>query len=299
MECEICQQWYHIKCQNITKAEYNYIQGGTKKKSLSKMHWYCLTCDRVAVNFMKNMTTFHAKQEKIEERVVKLEEKINKKADTEEIKQLKEDLKEIRDGHRKTAEEQEKKIWEIATNKPEGGTSWADIVSKDEVSKNVEDTIEKRLKEKEDEEKARRDRMKNIIIYGISEPKSMTPIKRWTEDIKEIQRIFEEYCKIGFGEEHVGKVIRLGKFDETKKRPILLSIKTEEKKKELFQNLHKLRRAKDNISVTHDLTRKQREELQELIKEARKKEETDQSGNYMYRVRGPPWGWFIKKINKA
>ena len=94
-------------------------------------------------------------------------------------------------------------------------------------------------------------------------------------------------------------MIHLGKFDETRKRPILVSIKIEDKKRELFQNLHKLRSVADNISATHDLTKKQREELQELIKEARKKEESDQLGNYMYRVRGPPWGWFIKKINKV
>ena len=77
-----------------------------------------------------------------------------------------------------------------------------------------------------------------------------------------------------------------------------LGIKTEERKREIFQNLHKLRNAPENISVAHDLTKKQREELQELIKDARKKEENDQSGNFMYRVRGLPWGWFIKKISK-
>ena len=167
------------------------------------------------------------------------------------------------------------------------------------MSKNVKDTIEKRLKEKEDEEKARRDRMKNIIVYGIKEAKGSNQLDRQTEDIYQLQKIFQEYCEVNLGEEHVGKVIHLGKFDETKKRPILVSIKIEDKKRELFQNLHKLQRAADNISVTHDLTKKQREELQELIKEARKKEESDQSGNYMYQVRGPPWGWFIKKINKV
>ena len=89
------------------------------------------------------------------------------------------------------------------------------------------------------------------------------------------------------------------KFDEKKNRPILVSIKTEEKKKKIFQNLHKLWRTAENISVAHDLTNKQREELQELIKEAKKKEECDQSENYTYQVRGPPWGWLIKKINKT
>ena len=65
--------------------------------------------------------------------------------------------------------------------------------------------------------------------------------------------------------------MHLGKYDQTKKRSILIAIKTEDKKMEIFQNLHKLRRLPTNISVTHNLTRKQREELQEVIKEARKK----------------------------
>ena len=53
-------------------------------------------------------------------------------------------------------------------------------------------------------------------------------------------------------------MICLGKFDETKNRPILVSSKREVKKGELFLNLHKLQRAADNISLTHNLTKKQR-----------------------------------------
>ena len=177
MEFEICEQWFHIKSQSITKAEYNYIKGGSKKKSLSKMHWYCHTCDRMAINFMKTMTNLHAKQEKIEERVGKLEEKIKDNVDKEEISQLKEELKEIKEGQKKTAEEQEKKIQEIVSTKADG-TSWADIVSREEVGKDIEDTIEKRLKEKDDEEKARRDKMKNIIVYGIKEAKGANQVER-------------------------------------------------------------------------------------------------------------------------
>ena len=49
MRCEICEQWFHIKCQQMTKAEYNYIQGGSsKKKALNKLHWYCSTCDSLS-----------------------------------------------------------------------------------------------------------------------------------------------------------------------------------------------------------------------------------------------------------
>ena len=40
--------------------------------------------------------------------------------------------------------------------------------------------------------------------------------------------------------------------------------------------------------MTHDLTVRQREELKELIKEANEKEQQDETGSFMYRVRGPP-----------
>ena len=47
------------------------------------------------------------------------------------------------------------------------------------------------------------------------------------------------------------------KYTESKKRPMIITIKTEEKKKEGFQNLQKLRSVK-NIIITYDLTKKQR-----------------------------------------
>ena len=40
----------------------------------------------------------------------------------------------------------------------------------------------------------------------------------------------KEYCEVELGEEDVREVIYLGKYDETKKRPVLTAIKTEEKK---------------------------------------------------------------------
>ena len=48
--------------------------------------------------------------------------------------------------------------------------------------------------------------------------------------------------------------------------------------------------------MTHDLTVRQRKELKELIKEAHEKEQQDETGSFMYRVRGSLWMWRIKKI---
>ena len=54
----------------------------------------------------------------------------------------------------------------------------------------------------------------------------------------------------------------------------------------------------NKVIITHDLTKKQKEELKQMVEQAKEKENEDQSGEFMYRLRGSPWSWFIKKIPK-
>ena len=105
-----------------------------------------------------------------------------------------------------------------------------------------------KIKEKDVEERARKDRRNNMVIFGIK--------VMWSNEWQRKTR-------------GRSKVIWMGKYTEGKKRLIIIMIGTEEKKKEIFKNLHKLRRLADNITITHDLTVQQREELHELIKEAK------------------------------
>lgn len=294
MECEICQQWYHIRCQGITKAEYECIKGGGKKKYLSKLHWYCQTCERMAVNFMRTMTSLHVKQKVLEERIYQLEEKFKMKVNQEEVDQLREEIKTVREGQLQAMEEKQRELEEKVVMKSKS----PNYVSKEDMKKNVMEEIETRLQEKEAEKKARKDRKNNLIVFGIKENQATNQKDKQTEDLREIKKILNEICEVQLNEEDVAKVIRMGKYTESKKRPVIITIKREEKKKEIFQNLQKLRRYVENITITHDLTQKQRKELQELINEAKRKEECDPSSSYIYRVRGPPWGWYIKKITK-
>ena len=62
----------YIECQGITKAESRRF--GSRKKSLNKLQWYCLTCDRIAVNFMKTMANLHTKHQILEDKMDNLEE---------------------------------------------------------------------------------------------------------------------------------------------------------------------------------------------------------------------------------
>ena len=133
--------------------------------------------------------------------------------------------------------------------------SSANYVSKEDIKKNVTEEIETRLQEKVTEEKAGKDRRNNIIAFGIKENQATDKKDKQTEDMKEIKKILNESCEVQLNED-VAKVICMGKCTESKKRPIIITIKTKEKKKETFQNLQKLRRSIENITITHDLPKK-------------------------------------------
>ena len=75
----------------------------------------------------------------------------------------------------------------------------------------------------------------------------------------------------------------------------------DKKKHGLMSNLVNLSNASEGlrkISVRHDLTKKQRDEEKKLREEAKKMEAEDKSGEFDYRIRGPPWERRIAKMKK-
>ena len=82
---------------------------------------------------------------------------------------------------------------------------------------------------------------------------------------------------------------------------MLITISEEIKKREIFRNLNKIRDAGspfNKVTITHDMTKKQKEELKIKIETAKEMEQKDNSDEYIFRVRGPPWNWYIKRIQK-
>ena len=94
------------------------------------------------------------------------------------------------------------------------------------------------------------------------------------------------------------KCTRLGKAEKDKDRPLLLSFRETSHKENFMDNLKSLKGTQyQRISVVHDLTKKQREKLQELRNEAREKQSQD-SGDWIYRVVGHPSLWTVKKMKR-
>ena len=51
------------------------------------------------------------------------------------------------------------------------------------------------------------------------------------------------------------------------------------------------------MHLDHDMTPKEREETKTMQAEAKRKEEKS-AGKFIYRVRGPPWNRYIKRMSK-
>ena len=103
----------------------------------------------------------------------------------------------------------------------------------------VGEVIEKSLKERDNEEKERLNRRRNIIVFELPESKKPESEDRKEEDIKKFIRLCQSIMKIIFDQGIIQYVIRLGKVTDDKQWPLLISLKDESKKQEIFQNFNK------------------------------------------------------------
>ena len=85
-------------------------------------------------------------------------------------------------------------------------------------------------------------------------------------------------------------VLRLGKPDPIKKRPIMVIFHSEQEKEKIMRNLGNL---KDNekykgVSIAEDYTLKDRETIKEWRDKAKAANEDEVDSKFIYRVRGSP-----------
>ncbi len=278
--CEICSQWFHIKCEKVTKAQYKNQASKTK----SNFHWYCDACDIVQSGIIREITILKSQQSQFKKKLDELEEKkvdkedlqkeLDKKAAKEDVEKLEERIN--------TMEGKQATSGESSTVNPQASTSSGNG-----------NTMEDVIKEMKDQE----DRKRNIIFFNIPESKAKDMNERTKHDKEEVKEI-TKICNATIKKDDMLKAKRLGKKSEDKPRPLLIEVSNDEKKSVLFKNLSKLQNAPDKykaVSVQNDLTQKQRAQ-EKILREEAKKKEQEASGEAKFKVRGPPWDRKIVKI---
>ncbi len=96
------------------------------------------------------------------------------------------------------------------------------------------------------------------------------------------------------------KTTRLGPIDRSrgKARPLKVAMADEDDKIQVLVNSNKLKNAPEpfkSVSVACDMSKEEREENKQLVQEA-KRLSSQESGNFIYLVRGPPWDRRIIRV---
>ena len=161
----------------------------------------------------------------------------------------------------------------------------------------MKEIIKEAMAQQAEEEKDIERRNANIIIYRVPEDTTGGAGGETSEmrDRTFLKELMEGPLELNHASDPIKHITRLGKKGEANtERPMLVKLATSAVKIEFMKNLKKLKSANDRfkrISVTHDLTVKQREAVKEAL-EATKREQNSQasagggsdSGNWKLRV---------------
>lgn len=260
LECDYCSNHYCIGCLNMPASLYNHLSNRPDIK------WFCNDCNATVEKNLKVDREIEEKcrlfMQQFEDRVVKLEEKTENMVTVDIVKQVVQD--------------------EIGNTRPTG-----------EGQGNV---VSETVKEMNERDK----RKNNVIFYNMPEPNTNIKEDKSKQDKAKVTELAHK-IDVNLTSDSIEKLTRIGKKleGENKHRPLLVTLKDDSTKKKLFKNFGKLRDEgtsdQENIAINHDMTPKEREELTALKEKAQEKENKSE-GKFIYRVRGPPWARYIKKI---
>jgi len=301
--CEICELWYHCRCQGIPEAMYNVLN-----QHNAELHWFCKNCNTGAGKLLMTISKISTKVEKLEEEMVKIKAELHAEM-AHSVKMIKDDLAKMEN----RIEQSEKKVDEYKeedSNKREITPQWSDIVSREVDAKmsvitadmsTVQDTLEK-TKLLINEQKDKESRANNVIVYNIAET-TVVDRKEWmTQEKSYCLNLFNEALDIKIKQEDIKRMLRLGKLEDNKCRPILIEFRDKAIKNQVIECAPKLRYASDLYSktiISHDMTVMERAECRKLVNDAKLQEANDHSGEWIYRVRGAPGQMRIVKLRRA
>ena len=298
--CEVCEVWFHSKCQNISDDTYRLL-------NQDKIHFFCGNCDKAVGKILKSLTELSLRQEKLEQKVETMTkdfsfefskvyeelgdvkrrvEKNNWQEDmskmrteiTGELKKVTEELGEIKDcmpseDRRVMNDEEDFKKLEKEVNDMKS-------VMDSQVKKTV-------MVVKEDVEEALEieRRKMNLVIHGLPDIDA-------EQDIDQVAAILCNGLHMDY-DRNVSSMMRIWKLDVNKPRPLRIVIKSLDGKKEILSRAKDLKNVDTfkRMFISPDLTRRQQKVDKELRTELKKfREQGEGSAKIKY-------GKIVKNIN--
>jgi len=313
VQCELCEGWCHAKCENIGEEGFKVLQ-------MENTHWYCTRCNKGIGKILLALNKIQIKQEKLEleqqEMRIKQgidqtnQEKIESQLSSlkSELESQKQEMSGIREKIMNICQDVQKQN-EEHNNLEAEDSLWSTIVKK-HVDKKIESVsgemheVQKTIIEAKlqiEEEKDKEKRKSNVVIYRLGESKATSVESRKKDDTDLCLSLFNEVLEIDCTKEVINNVVRLGKKEQDQDRPLLVCFAEHTVKNAVMESLKKLSKADDrfrSISVTHDMTLKERNERKVLVTEAKNSQNQELSGEWIFRVRGNPGNMKVVKLRK-
>ncbi|KAK3091571.1 hypothetical protein FSP39_020888 [Pinctada imbricata] len=257
-----CQKHFCIKCLKKSENEYDII-------AASDMMWFCVQCrEKVEKNIKIDIdieTRCKEIMQNYESRITKLETDIRSKCDIEDVRDI--------------VKDEVSAIQNAQANVNPGDC-------KPNATAIIEEIEQRKLRER------------NFVVHGTEELISDKREDRIEHDINVASTLLD-ICKVEHNENDIVKATRIGKYDKDKrKRPLVVTLKSSETKRQFFRNLKYLRESDHVLKdcrVTNDLTKSERDLESKLFKET-KALESEASGEFRFKVRGPPWDRKVVRI---
>ena len=293
-------QWHHLKCEDLDEEDWKILSLGKKN-----IKWYCNNCegrvneivkeDRESdyVDIRRSQREMRKQMEKLMEQMSDMEQKIKdleKKPIGDELKNTLglEGENGIKERLRKVEEDTKTKC----------NAEQVNGIMKHEMTKET-DKLKSTLRKTVVEE-ASKSREKNVIIFRAQESNSNLKDEISKHD-KELAEKLIRHCKGEINDNTIEKLVRLGRKEPGKTRPLLIAFKDLESKKDLFRNVSELGKETTpeelkSLALEHDMTIKEREEKKKLVEEAKRLNQ--ENPEYRHIVKGAPWNREIVAYNR-
>ncbi|KAL8625777.1 hypothetical protein ACOMHN_012369 [Nucella lapillus] len=253
LECDLCSQWYHAKCQDISDEMYDVIKKDSKSAKGATLQWHCTpSCNKVAAKFSNILKTVQEKIEHVSQEMNIVKEKVTK----------------IEDGQ--------------FTEEMGTDTTATAAVDTTVVQKMIEQSSRESIAKTQD----RARRSKNLLIFGMEEPKGKEKKARQKEDDQKTSTLHQKIST----ESKPTETRRLGIYNKDKVRPLRQTFATQAERDATVQTFRKTKKAQesaenkdtslDTLGMRRDMTPTERSEETALLAELKKKQENSrQSGD--------------------
>jgi len=309
VQCDICDGWCHITCAGLEDRDFDFLMKA--KKANKCIFWVCNDCNQTLKETKKAIDELKDKYDKLEKGMTQLQsDKIKAECGMESLRsnldkefvRLNTDLQAQISATNNRVDQLAESVSKLAANEQnpeEKKTLWSDMVKQhvderlglvdnniEEVRQTLQDTREQAAEEREKEK-----RKNNILIYRMPESTANSADGRRKDDHDFLFHLFQDILEIHCEEDDIDKIIRLGRRQDENDRPVLVEFKNRTTKNQIMESLSKLKPAEERfrrLSITHDMTLRERVQCKQLVSQAKDQEREEGQGEWIYRVRGPP-----------